>query len=253
MNIILVIADATDLRVAEFAKIFAGLGHELILVSNDGTMWAKVTADGTCEPPLRAGDRPCSATVLLVHRSDLKEAIDALHAQLNRIWPKAFIFNAPGNPLPIDGFLQILKKTNRFELSREDAQEICRYAEDNTGLVPLPTCCSAENVRHHLIALDILCQGYLVARNRANLLGHELTQLPLLRPLPEGTANIVTTVDWWLKPFDGMIPRDAVARECGGAMASEIQELLDNLGGMDDGAVSRVATAHFKICDILKQ
>jgi hypothetical protein len=101
-----------------------------------------------------------------------------------------------------------------------------------------------------ILALAVLCQGYLVARNRADLLGLDAAQFPITRSLPEGIAKTVTEPDWWRKPFDGINLVDAVAKECGGDVPSEVRKLLDNPGGEDETAI---AAAHSKIRELLKQ
>ena len=101
-----------------------------------------------------------------------------------------------------------------------------------------------------ILALAVLCQGYLVARNRGDLLGLNAAQFPIMSSLPEDIAKTVTEPDWWRKPFDGINLVDAVAQECGGDVPSEIRKLLDSPGGEDE---TTIAAAHSKIRELLKQ
>ncbi len=253
MNTVLVISDRKDSRVKDFADIFAGLGHELILASGNGITWCKVGPNGAFGPLLAHALRPDLATVLLVHRSDFKESRENLSKQLTKGWGKGFVFNSPGDPASIEGFIRILRPTKPFSLTAKHAQEICEFASDITGSKPLPTCCCVETEKQHLIALDILCQGYLVARNRTDLLGFKATQLPNWKAVPENIAQIVSEPEWWRRPFDGISLEDAIAAECGGTTPPELRPLLDNPGGKGKEAEEMIHAAHLKISELLKQ
>ncbi|RJP49274.1 MAG: hypothetical protein C4586_07650 [Anaerolineaceae bacterium] len=96
-----------------------------------------------------------------------------------------------------------------------------------------------------LIALAILCQGYLVARGRADLL-YEGASTTSLRPLTnrQRIAQVVTEAKWWLEPFDGINLKEEVAKECNGPIPKHVETLLSrieariNLDNQDDDTVA---------------
>lgn len=100
-----------------------------------------------------------------------------------------------------------------------------------------------------LPALAILCQGYLVARGRTDLLGLGGNLTLNAIPIPESSKAKVVDSDWWHLPFKGINLAEAVTRECRGIVPAEIARLITQLGGQDD---SVVAAALRKIQDILE-
>lgn len=83
-----------------------------------------------------------------------------------------------------------------------------------------------------LVALSILCQGYLAVRERIDLLMPEVKQPEKMRRAPPGAKQIVTDVaGWWLKPFEGMRLKEQLEEECHGSIPNEIGELLAVLKG----------------------
>jgi len=196
MTIVLVIHEKTNPRIKEFTTIFEGLGHEFFLATTHmGIDWFRLDSTGDWKP-ISKPERPVSATVLLMHGGDYEESHQAVSAQLVNGWGKAFIFNAPGDPPIIEGFIRILRPTNPFGLVKKHAKEICEFAVDTSVSAPLPSCC--VHAAKHLIALDILCQGYLFAHGL--LIGAPGSKSEF--PTTEAWKRIELSTErteWWLR------------------------------------------------------
>lgn len=85
-----------------------------------------------------------------------------------------------------------------------------------------------------LIALTILCQGYLAARDRYDLLCTKDQRPHKTSPVPAEAAQTVVRTDWWKHPFTGVELDQEVENECHGDTPDEIKKLLKILGGPEN-------------------
>lgn len=77
-----------------------------------------------------------------------------------------------------------------------------------------------------LVALSILCQGYLVARQRCDLLPPDGKLDAGRLAIPASAAVRVQTADWWMTPFAGMQLDEKVKEECHGTVPQKLSEIL---------------------------
>jgi hypothetical protein len=193
MRIVLVISNQDSPRIKEFARIFADIECELLLVSGNGVTWSLVDSSGNCAP-LANIYNPDSADVLLMHGGDYDGSLGQVKAKLVKGWGKAFIFNSPGSPPHKDGFIRILRPTEpaSFGVTERHAKELIEYALASTRSAPLPSCC--YEAAKHLVALDILCQGYLFTHEH-----HGSLPITLLSGKDSIWRKQTETREWWLK------------------------------------------------------
>lgn len=192
MMIAIVIDSINDQRVALLAKLFGNQEHHTVVVYERGENWALCNAEGKVGQRLGAGNIPTSVGCVFVHGSD-SSSWEKAKTKLGGGFGKLFVFDSSGNPPGMEKGICILRSTNPFSLTEKDAAEICKYATDTSGTAPLPSCC--RRAAKHLIALDILCQGYLVAHG---LLGGslEVASASNERPPFKPTAK---PSEWWLR------------------------------------------------------
>lgn len=243
---VVVCLNQNDPRLSNWGRLLSSrFQHVWLIWGRDG--WGEFNLASGEIASVPKAQRPVKTDVVLIHRSD---DIITVGEILNsfEIGYKRFVFSGPGIVSAEGVDIPIMRGTNPFALNERDSSEICDYVAGKR--VELPSCCKPEETSSCLFALAVLCQGYLVARNRADLLGIEAAPFSFTRALPNDLGMVVTKPDWWRKPFDGINLVDAVAKECGGDVPSEVRKLLDSPGGEDETAV---AAAHSKIRELLKQ
>jgi hypothetical protein len=203
MNAALVInLSGNDARIKGFARFW--LENEpsdvLWLLSGDGTSWSDLSADGDQGTPLQKDERPTCVDCIFVHGSDFDSSMEKVRNQLTAGWTAGFIFNSPGDPPSKDDFIRILRPTaDPFGLTSKHRDEIVGYIKElgkGTGVVPpLPSCCH-ESAKH-LVALDILAQGYLFTHGLL-----EAASVPGNSPdadLWKQRRKRTESTDWWLR------------------------------------------------------
>lgn len=197
MKVALVIKYYKDQRCTSFGKLFGGLGHDTVLAYGDGRKWAPIDAEtGAVLAPLSSEQRPTRVDCVLIHGSDYDDSWPQAKAQLKDGYGKAYIFNASGDPPTKDGMIRILRSTNPFGLTPKHATELCDHAADTSAFAPLPSCC--VHTAKHLIALDILCQGYLFAHGL--LIGAPGSKSGFLTPEARKRIKLSTeSTEWWLR------------------------------------------------------
>lgn len=197
MIIVLVITNSNKQRIQNFASVFAGPAINLILCSANGETWSSVDQFGHVGPPLTDGI-PNRADILLMHGGDYDSSLIAtVKSQLKNGWTSAFVFNGPGEPPNIEGFNRILRPADvsSFGITKKHAKEIVDYTfPPDDGGCPLPSCCYPT--AKHLVALDILAQGFLFT--------HGLLLIPTVEVAVEDEVwkcrkERTENDDWWLR------------------------------------------------------
>jgi hypothetical protein len=221
-------------RAIEFARLFTVEGVTQYCVYNKGGDWAVLNSDGTLGDLLPADQRPIEIDCLLMHAGDYKKSISAVTKQVSNGWRIGFIFNGSGDPPSTRGFIRILRPTSTvpFGLTskhRDEILELIKESIDGTGPTPpLPSCCY-ESAKH-LIALDILAQGYLFAHG----------MMPETRPVLTGDDALwekrrdltESQTDWWLRGLalksSGDLKGELLADHLAEANAADVVEQFTN-------------------------
>jgi hypothetical protein len=102
--------------------------------------------------------------------------IAIVHGSDHGLWEKdkrkaehVFVFNGPGMPLVKAGEIPIYRRTQPFEVTPEDVEQMLAYVSGERK--SLPGCCRPMSKSGYQESLSILCQGYLavaVAGGRCN-------------------------------------------------------------------------------------
>jgi len=193
-RIVLVISDGNDPRIQKVAAVFAELEIELTLCSASGNTWSSIGITGEVGAP-RTKNLPNRTDILLMHGSDYGNSIQRVNSQLTEGRTSSFVFNGSGDPPSIDGFQRIIRPTDvsGFGLTKKHAKEIIDYTFSSGEPAMLPSCCYPT--AKHLVALDILAQGFLFA--------HGLLELPKVQITVGDEAmrrrrELTEMERWWL-------------------------------------------------------
>lgn len=204
MNAALVInIPGNDARIKNFARFW--LDYEssdvLWLVSGDGTSWCKLFATGVQGTPMQKDKRPTCVDCIFVHGSDFDSSMEKVRNQLTAGWTvgAGFIFNGPGDPPSKDNFIRILRPTaDLFGLTSKHRTEIIDYLielkKGSGGSPNLPSC--FYPAAKHLVALDILAQGFLYAHGLIQA-GNPVFSLDEERQIQ--FRELTSNSDWWTR------------------------------------------------------
>lgn len=246
LTAVVVLLNSKDTRLKAWANLLMKNFAQVWLVSGIDA-WGKLDPDQNTIVSSLKSERPTVADVVLVHRSDNPTDVSSILSSIKSDF-KRFVFSGPGVSSAEPLTIPIFRKTEPWDLADRDGKELFDYVAGKR--TDMPACCTPE-VFSFLCALAILCQGYLIARGRTDLLGANSTQLPTLPDLPAGVALTVCERKWWLHPFEGFALEEEICKECPEhRIPDDIRSLLDNLGGDDE---IKVATALKGIQAVLNQ
>ncbi len=234
----------TDPRLIAWARLLAKKFQAVVTISGEDD-WETFVLTKDHSEPLSKSARPKRVSAAFIHASDDATRVQSILECLEGDF-KRFVFSSPGVESAESPSIPIVQKTNPWWLREQDATELFDYTVGTR--TDLPACCKPESFSF-LCALGILCQGYLIAKARLDLLGVEGSQIKHCCSLAKDAAVKVTDSRWWLTPFDGFDLQDEIRKECPEqSVPAEIQSLLDSLGSDDD---NRVAVALKKIEAVL--
>lgn len=234
MNAALVINDLDDPRIKNITDWWCGSVNKscsvLFLVSGSGTNWCTLDGNGNQNPPLKLEDRPVFLDCVFVHGSDFDGSIKSLKKQISNGWRAGFIFNAPGDPPCKDGFIRILRSTAPFALTMRHHEEIVDFINQWSGGVgqpaPLPSCC--QESANHLVALDILAQGFLFTHG---LLETRAVSKTSDEKLWNRRLKKTEEMDWWLRGLKvktmDMLKTELVQDEVAEVNAKNVVKLVE--------------------------
>jgi hypothetical protein len=234
MNAALVINDLDDPRIKNIADWWCGSVNEscsdLFLVSGSGTNWCTLDGNGNQSRPLNLEGRPVFLDCVFVHGSDFDGSIQSLKKQISSGWRAGFIFNGPGNPPCKDGFIRILRSTAPFALTLRHYEEIVGFINQKSRGVeqpaPLPSCCQER--AKHLVALDILAQGFLFTHG---LLEAGDVSRTSDEKLWNRRLKKTEEMDWWLRGLKvesmDMLKAELVQDEVAEANAKNVVKLVE--------------------------
>ncbi len=191
VRILLVINDHLDPRRETFGRLFTGVGAEVFFAYCNSTIWVQLNASGEMGAHLSDDQIPIRVDAALVHGSDFDSCWLPIEKRFAGSRMNVFVFDSPGNPAARKGAISILRTTVPLDLRAKHAEEICHFATTNSDC--WPSCC--WHAAQQLCALDILCQGWLIAHGQLEHGGRKTS-------LPEGSARTKLATDspeWWLR------------------------------------------------------
>lgn len=246
---LVVLLDPEDNRAKSWARLLTGVFSDVFVVHGVNS-WGKLDVVQDKIKTLLNSERPSPLQVSAVfthrndHKKDVARILDTIQGHYHR-----FVFSGPGVPEGDSTGIPIVRNTVPWCLSEQDAQELRDFV---VGIrKDLPSCCRRESFGF-LVALAILCQGYLAARGRADLLNIEPGVLEQCYQSKTAAASVLEK-RWWLAPFGGDVDilRTAIRKECSAQIApAEIESLLAKIGENND---LEVASALRSILDILNR
>ena len=229
-SILIVVDRDSDSRIASLAKLLDD--STIVLVSDEGSRWDRLDATGSKAAELVADERPRTVDAMLVHGSDWASSIDNVRKQLSGAPARTFVFNASGDPPVFRDAIRILRRTNPFELTKRDAEQLVAFAVAQRPA--LPDCC--RQLAKSPIALDILCQGFRAAHGDSSLPG--LSGLPPER-LELAREHVASTerIGWWLAGLgtdsvngvSRLLVEESVASDDAVRIGTGLQKVVDAL------------------------
>ncbi len=233
---LVVLLDPEDDRAISWARLLTNVFSDVFVVHGVNS-WGRLDVVRDEIKTLLNSERPSPLEVSAVftHRNDDKKDVarilDTIQGEYYR-----FVFSGPGVPEGDSAGIPIVRNTDPWSLSDQDAKEIHEFV---IGIrQDLPSCCKRESFSF-LVALAILCQGYLAARGRFDLLGVNAEKAAEYRTPPAEAVARVLDRKWWLAPFQGFDLTSEIRKECNEqSLPSEIARLVDNFGNGDDQCVS---------------